>query len=105
MELVKRDDNPITYEEDGIKYEFFGADPLKKTGIYGDRNSDRDISDIKSINNLEINSEGKIVLKISTKDVKRESDRKVKINFNVNGEESGKIVEWETLEQLSTENN
>ena len=35
IELIKRDENPITYEEDGIKYDIFGADPLKKSGVYG----------------------------------------------------------------------
>lgn len=33
IELIKKDNNPITYEEDGIKYEFFGADPLKNQGF------------------------------------------------------------------------
>ena len=101
MELIKKDGSPITYEEDGIKYEFFGAAPLKQIGIYGDR----DIGDIKSINNFEINGEGRIVLKLLTDNVKKDSDRRVKINFKVNGEESEKIVEWNTIEQFSTDNN
>lgn len=101
IELIKRDENPITYEDDGIKYEIFGADPLKQSGVYGDR----DIGDIESINNFEINGKGKIVLKFSTENVKKDSDRRVKISFNVNGEESEEIVEWKTLEQFSTDNN
>ena len=35
----------------------------------------------------------------------KDSDRKVKINFKVNGEESERIVEWNTIEQFSTDNN
>lgn len=27
IELVKSNGKPVTYEEDDIKYEFFGADP------------------------------------------------------------------------------
>lgn len=101
MELIKRDDKPITYEEDGIEYEIFGADPLKQSGIYGDR----DIGDTKSINNFEINGEGKIVLKLTTGDVEEDSERRVKIIFRSNGEESEKNVVWKTLEQFSTDNN
>jgi len=101
MELIKRDGSPITYEEDGIKYGFFGAAPLKQTGIYGDR----DIGDIKSINNFDIIGKGRIVLKLTTDNVKKDSDRRVKINFKVNGEESERIVEWNTIEQFSTDNN
>lgn len=101
IELIKKDEKPITYKEDGIKYEIFGADPLKQTGVYGDR----DIGDIQNLNNFEINGKGKIVLKLTTANVKKDSDRRVKISFNVNGEESETIVEWNTLEQFSTDNN
>ena len=99
IELIKRAEKPIKYEEDGINYEFFGADPLKKSGIYGES----DIGDLKSIKNLEIKDKGKIVLKLSIKHVKEDSDRRVKIRFNVNGNESEKVVEWKTLEQLTTD--
>lgn len=46
MEIIKeelKDEKPINYEEDGIKYEIFGADPLKKTGIY----DESDVGDLK----------------------------------------------------------
>ncbi|WP_397538671.1 hypothetical protein [Rummeliibacillus pycnus] len=99
IELIKRAEQPITYQDDGINYEFFGADPLKKSGIYGKS----DIGDLKSIENLEVKGKGKIVLKLSLKDVKEDSDRRVKIKFNVNGNESEKVVEWNTLEQLTTD--
>ena len=100
IELVKSDGNPVTYEEDGFTYEFFGADALKRSGVYGER----DIGDIKSITDFEINGKGKIILKLSTNNVKSDRDRRVKINFTVNGEAAEKIVEWKTLEQFATDN-
>ena len=100
IELVKNNGNLITYEEDGIEYEVFGADPLKKSGIYGESN----VGDLKNINDLEINGDGKIVLKLSIGDVEKDNERRVKINFTIDGEETEKIVVWKTLEQLTTEN-
>ncbi len=85
-------------EDDGIKYDIFGADPLKKTGVWGES----DIGDLKNINDLEINDGGKIVLKLSLGEVKNDSERRVKINFISDGEETEKIVVWKTLEQLNT---
>ncbi|MGX9134984.1 hypothetical protein ACWV26_11490 [Rummeliibacillus sp. JY-2-4R] len=99
IELMKRDEMPITYEEDGINYEFFGADPLKKSGIY----ADSDIGDLKNINNLEIKGKGKVAIKLSMKDVKEDSERRVKIKFNNKGNEREEVVKWKTLEQLSTD--
>ena len=72
IELTKRDEKSITNDNDGIKYEFFGADPLKKSGIY----SESDIGDIKSIENFKIKGKGKIVIKLSMKDVKKDSERR-----------------------------
>jgi len=98
IELIKRNDKPINYEEDGIEYDIFSADPLKKTGVWGES----DIGDLKNINDLEINGEGKIVLKLSLGEVMDDSERRVKINFISDGEETEKIVVWKTLEQLNT---
>ena len=98
IELIKGDEKPINYKEDGIQYEVFGADPLKKTGVWGES----DIGDLKNINDLEINDRGKIVLKLSLGEVKNDSERRVKINFISDGEETEKIVVWKTLEQLNT---
>ena len=98
IELVKNNQKPLTYEEDGIKYEFFGADSLKKSGIYGEA----DVGDLKNINGLEINGEEKIVLKLSLGDVKEDNERRVKIKLDSDGEEVEKIVVWKTLELLTT---
>ena len=99
IELIKHDEKPVTYEEDGIEYEVFGADPLKRSGMYTEPN----IGDVKDIKDLEIDGEGKIVFKLSLKNVKEDSNRRLKIQFNSNGEESEQIVEWKTLESLTTE--
>lgn len=101
IELIKKDANPVTYEEDGIKYEFYGADPLKSSGIY----NELDIGKIKDIRNLEIDGEGKIVLKLTLKNVDTDTERRLKVTFNVDGEEREEIVEWKTLELLNTMNN
>lgn len=100
IELIKREEKPVNYEEDGIRYEIFGADPLKKSGIYGRS----DVGDLKNIQDLEINGEGKIVLKLSMGDVKEDSERRVKINFISDGEKNEKIVVWKTIEQLKADN-
>ncbi len=98
LELIKGDDEPVTFEEDGLNYEFFGADPLKTTGIYGES----DIGELKNLNNLLIDGEGKLVLKLETSKVQADSERRVKIKYSVNNEEREKIVEWKTLEQITT---
>ncbi|KMY29031.1 hypothetical protein ACZ11_18050 [Lysinibacillus xylanilyticus] len=104
IKLIKKDEKPITYEEDGIKYEFFGADPLKSSGIYGES----DVGELKNIKDLEIDDDGKIALKLVLgEEVNEDSERRIKISFSINGKEYEKIVEWKTLEQLTTvsENN
>ncbi len=101
IEFVKDYPDPLTtYEEDGIKYEIFGADPLRRTGIHGET-YDREL---KNINGLEINGEGKIVIKLLLGDVKADKARRLKIKFDSDGEEVEKIVVWKTLEQITTEN-
>lgn len=99
IELVKSNQNPIIFEEDGIEYEFFGADPYKRSGIY----YESDVGDLKNISNFEINAEGKIVLKLPLGDVKEDNERRVKFKLNSNGEEVEKIIVWKTLEKLTTE--
>ncbi|SES46439.1 hypothetical protein [Psychrobacillus sp. OK032] len=61
---------------------------------------------MKNKEELEINGEGKIVLKLVLgEEVKEDSERRIKISFSINGNESEKIVEWKTLEQLTMDNN
>lgn len=99
IQLIKKDKQPITYEEDSIKYTFFGADRYKKSGIY----SESDVGDLKNLNDVEIDGDGKITLKLVLGEkVKEDSERRLKINFKVNGKEGEQIVEWNTLEQVTT---
>lgn len=101
IEFVKTYPEPLTtYEEDGIKYEIFGADPSTKQTLLGET-YDRELKDI---NGLEINGEGKFVVKLSLGDVKEDNARRLKITFDSDGEEVEKIVVWKTLEQITTEN-
>lgn len=104
IKLIKKDEKPITYEEDGKKYQVFGANPLKSSGIYGES----DVGELKNIKDIEINGDSKIALKLVLgEEVNEDSERRIKISFSINGEEYEKIVEWKTLEQLATvsENN
>lgn len=100
IELIKRNEEPITYEGDGINYKFFGADPLKESGIF----TNSDIGDLKSINNLEIKGKRKIVIKLSMKDVKEDGNRRLKIKFTNNGKDKNEVVKWKSLEQFATNN-
>lgn len=100
IELIKNKEETITYKEDGIKYEVYGADPLKTSGVW----PESDIGDLKSIENLEIQKEGKIVFKLTLgEDVKEDSNRRVKINYKIDGVGKEKVVDWVTLQELSTE--
>ena len=100
IEIIKDADKPVTKEEDGIEYEVLGADPLKQTGIYSEPN----IGKVTDIADLEIDGEGKLVFKLSLMDVKKDSNRRLKIQFNNNQKENEQIVVWKTLEQLTTDN-
>jgi len=99
IQLIKKDEQPITYEEDSIKYTFFGANRFKKSGIY----SESDVGDLKNLKDVEIKGDGKITLKLVLGEkVKKDSERRLKIRFSVNGRENKQIVEWNTLEQVTT---
>lgn len=98
IELIKRDGEPTSIDEDGINYEFFGADSLKKSGIY----EESDIGDLKSIKNFKFKGKSKIVLKLSIKDIHKDNELRVKIRYFYNGEEKENIVNWKTLELLTT---
>lgn len=99
IQLIKSDEEPLTYKEDGIGYEVFGADPLKTTGIW----PESEIGEIESIENLEIKGEGKIVFKlVLSEEVKEDSERRVKIKYSIDGVEREEIVSWITLQQLTT---
>lgn len=101
VELVKENEDPVTFEEDGIEYEFFGADPLKQTGLYS---GDREIGEVVDINGFELQGESRIVAEVRLGEVEEDESRAAKINFTVNDEEYQEIVDWDTFKVLSTNN-
>lgn len=99
IRLIKKGGQPITYEEDSINYTFFGADRFKKSGIY----NESDVGDLKKLKDVAIEGDGKITLKLALGEkVQKDSERRLKISFSVNGKENEQIVEWNTLEQVTT---
>ncbi|RYI28740.1 hypothetical protein EVU96_12450 [Bacillus infantis] len=99
IELVKEEDAPVNFDEDGIAYEFYGADPLKKTGLYS---GDHNIGEVKDINGFKVQGESRIVAEILLGEVKEDERRKAKITYTIDGEEYEEMVKWDTFEELST---
>ncbi|MCK6207047.1 hypothetical protein KZX50_16510 [Bacillus infantis] len=99
VELVKEDGDPVTFEKDGIAYEFHGADPLKQTGLYS---GEHDIGRIENIGEFQVQGEGRIVAKVLLGEVKEDESRQAKITFRTDDREYGEVVEWDTFKQLST---
>ncbi|EGA90222.1 hypothetical protein GPDM_06750 [Planococcus donghaensis MPA1U2] len=101
VELVKENEEPVTFGEDGIEYEFYGADPLKQTGLYS---GNRNIGEIVNINGFELQGESRIVAEVRLGEVVEDENRAAKINFTVNDEEYQEIVDWDTFKVLTTNN-
>lgn len=51
---------------------------------------------------MEIDGEGRIVLKVILGEVKEDDGRKMKINFKVDGEKREEILDWHLVKRLST---
>ncbi|WP_422122050.1 hypothetical protein DHX103_09465 [Planococcus sp. X10-3] len=101
VELVKENEEPVTFGEDGIEYAFHGADPLKQTGLYS---GERNIGEIVDINGFELQGESRIVAEVRLGEVVEDENRAAKINFTVNDEKYQEIVDWDTFKVLSTNN-
>ncbi len=99
IDLIKEDGAPVTFEEDGVAYEFFGADPLKKTGLYSE---DRNIGRVKDINGFKVHGESRIAAEILLGEVKEDESREAKIAYTIDGKEYEEVVEWDTFEKLGT---
>ncbi|MGD6965615.1 hypothetical protein ACQCVP_04250 [Rossellomorea vietnamensis] len=99
IEIIKENGTPVTFEEDGIAYEFYGADPLKKTGLYSDGHN---IGEVKDINGFTVKGESRIVSELKLGEVEEDEIRKAKIQFQVNGEKYKEIIEWDTFKKLNT---
>lgn len=101
VELVKENEEPVTYGEDGIEYKFFGADPLKQVGLYS---GGRNIGEVVNINGFELQGESRIVAEVRLGEVVEDETRSAKINFTVNDEKYQKVVDWDTFKEMSTNN-
>lgn len=101
VELIKMNGEPVTFEEDGIAYEFYGADPLKRVGLYAE---DHYIGEVEDINGFEVQGESRIVTEVRLGEVEEDDHRNVKITYSVNGEEYEEITEWDTFRELATSN-
>ena len=99
IELVKENEEPVTFEEDGIAYEFYGADPLKQEGLYS---GEHNIGEVFDINGFEVQGESRIVAEVRLGEVEKDETRNAKINFTVDGEEYQEIVDWDTFKVIST---
>lgn len=99
FDLVKENNEPGTFHEDGIDYEVYGADPLKQVGVYTEGH---DIGAVEDISGYEIDGTGRIVLVLQLGEVSEDPHRAARINYTVNGEEQEVIYEWDGYKQFST---
>lgn len=99
FDLVKENHEPITFDEDGIAYEVYGADPLKQVGVYEEGH---DIGAVEDISGYEIDETGRIVLVLRLGEVSEDPHRAARINYTVNGEEQEVIYDWDGYKQFST---
>lgn len=99
IELIKEDDQPLQADADRIFYTFYGADSSKATGVY----QREEIGDVEDINGFEVEGESRVVLEVSLKDVKPDSDRRMKIKYSIEGKEKEQMIKSPMIEQLRTE--
>ncbi|MBT2583811.1 hypothetical protein [Planococcus sp. ISL-109] len=100
FDLVKENHEPVTFDEDGMAYEVYGADPLKQVGVYSE---DHNIGAVEDISGYEIDDTGRIVLVLRLGEVAEDPHRAARINYTVNGEEQEVIYDWDGYKQFSTE--
>lgn len=100
FDLVKEQGEPVSFEEDGIAYEVYGADPLKQVGVYEEGH---DIGEVEEINGYEVDGTGRVVLELRVGEVSEDPHRAAKINYTVDGEEHEFTYEWDGYKQFSTE--
>ena len=101
VELIKENEDPVTFEKDGIEYKFYGADPLKEVGLYS---GDHPIGEVVDIEGFKLQGESRIVAEVRLGDVVEDVTRRAKINFTVNDEEYQRIIDWDTFKKISTTN-
>lgn len=99
IESVKiQEDNTKIISGESITYEFFGGEPSKKSGVY----QREDIGDKQDIEGYEIEDKGTLILEVNLMDAKKNTDRNMKVNYSVDGDEKEQMISTSTVEQLST---
>ncbi len=99
VELIKQENEPLSLNADRIAYEFMGASLDKVAGVY----AREDIGEVDEIEGFEITDKATLVLEISMSDVSEDPERKMKINYTVDGEEQEQIIESTTFENFRTQ--
>ncbi|WP_443258382.1 lipoprotein [Virgibacillus sp. L01] len=86
--------------EKGISATFYIGDSLKKTGVYR-----RDeIGDKDKVKGYNLTEEQTLIMETRLVNVKENSVKNLKFIYEINGEEYEKVVEWDTLSTLRTNN-
>lgn len=99
VELIKQGNEPLSLDADHIAYEFMGASADKDAGVY----AREEIGEVEEIEGFEVIDEATLVLEISMSDVSENPERKMKINYTVDGEEKEQIIESTTFENFRTQ--
>ncbi|WP_226036818.1 lipoprotein [Aquibacillus saliphilus] len=84
--------------EKGISATFYIGDSFKKTGVY----VREDIGDKEKVNGYKLTEEQTLIMETSLASVKDDSAKNLKFIYETNGEEYEKVVEWNTLSTLRT---
>lgn len=100
VELVNVNESLLQYEEDHIALRAYGADSLKKTGVY----ARQDVGELSELSEVTIwpQSENRIAFEVVMGDeFKPVQDMELKITYETAGEMSVQYYSWFTLNHLS----
>ena len=97
IELLDNNE-PIT-PESGISYTFYGGNSDKKTGVY----QRETIGEKEEIKGFEIKDKATLILETTLTNVDTNENRKIKINYQINGQEKEQIITSSTFKNLNTE--
>lgn len=95
---IIENEEPVN-ESSGISYTFYGGDPNKQTGVY----KREEIGEVENITEYEVTKNGTLILEVSLVDVKEDKNRKININYTVNGEQFEQNISSSTVTSLSSD--
>ena len=99
VELATKDGKPINTEQNGIRYAFYGADPQTAVGVY----QREDLGDLEEVQGFEVESESRLVLKLSLNQVHADPDRRIKVIYKRGEKTYEQLLESTTVKGLRTE--